>query len=376
MNQYLPKEGVVLNRLRWLPVLFVALFFAGCGTTGISGKGGGALSFLNTYDAALKDFERGHIMEARNRILAMDQTREDYPQAQKLLKEKVEPARLRLLRHYVGKAKEAEQGRRWDQAMRLYGHAAELSIEPDALHAKRTAMEMAMRQVRLDQLVKLRRSEDAAILKWPDNYEPPRGLEPKDAVFEDMREMNRDLLEDRADAAYAAARRYLRQGNMPEIAYVEAESVLRLAPDSERGKRLMDDVQKAFPPALRMPKADAISRPVVRRQQARITSEQVHEAMGRGDWVKARELARAYRREGNSDADALLKRVESGAASAAAAYFQRGRLAWQREQVDAAVENWQKAVELTPDNAEYAEALHRASQLQDRLRVLQEGNGK
>lgn len=352
------------------------LLLAGCNTTGLSSKGGSALSFLNTYDAALKDFERGRIMEARGRILAMNKNREDYPQAQKLLKQKVEPARLRLLRHYVNKAKAAEQDKQWDQAMRFYGHAAELSIEPASLKVKRTKMEMTMRQLRMDKLIAQRRAEDAVLVKWLSGYEPPRGVEPKDRAFEQMREMVQEMVEDRADAAYAAARRYLRKEEMPEIAYIEAETVVRLMPDSERGKRLMDDVKEVFPSALRIPKEGRSSEVVVRRPQSNVTAKQIRTAMERGDWVKARDLARIYRREGGKDADRLLKKAQSGAENAAAGFFQRGRTAFQQERLDEAVGYWEKAVRLTPDNLEYVEALRRAKQLQERLRVLRESSGQ
>lgn len=359
--------------LRWLPGLLLLLLLTGCNTTGLGMKGSGALSFLNTYDAALADFERGRIMEARNRILAMDKNREDYPQAKKLLKDKVEPARLRLLRHYVDKAKSAERGKQWDQAMTFYGHASELSIEPEFLKNKRTEMEMAMRQLRLDRLLQQRRSEDAVLVKWLGSYDAPRGVAPQDKAFAQMRELVQDIIEERADDAYAAARRYLRKDEMVEVAYIEAETFLRLMPDSERAKRLMEDVKEVFPSALRIPKAGASS-VTVRRPQGNVTAKEIYAAMEKGDWAKARELARIYRREGGKDADRLLKKAQSGAENAAASYFQRGRIAFQQERLDEAVSHWEKAVRLTPDNNEYVDALRRAKQLQERLRVLREGS--
>ncbi|MES0372554.1 MAG: hypothetical protein ABUK11_09795, partial [Mariprofundaceae bacterium] len=116
-----------------MAVLFLV---SGCAGDFISPKQAGkssAFSFLNTYEAALSDYKKGRIMTARERILAMDKTREDYPKARKLLKRKVEPVRLRLLRHYTRKANAAEQAGKWSQAMVLYVQAAELNTTPKAL---------------------------------------------------------------------------------------------------------------------------------------------------------------------------------------------------------------------------------------------------
>lgn len=361
--------------IRCLPGLALLILLSGCGSLGVSPVGGGALSFLNTYEGALHDFERGRIMEARARILAMDKNRDDYPQAQKLLKEKVEPARLRLLRHYVSKAKEAERGRQWNNAMQMYAHASELSVEPAALKAKRSEMETRMRQLRFEQLIQRRRAEDAELLKWPDGYIAPTGVDPKDTAYENIRETLQELIEERADNAYSAARNYLRREEMPEMAYVEAESMLRLMPDSERSKKLMEEVKSAFPKALSIPKGTTTRTPV-RTSRTGVSEAQVVKAMESGDWVTARGLARAYRREGGKNSDKLLKKVETGAEAAAAEYFQQGRLAFQKERLDVAVEHWSRAVQLTPDNEEYVDALRRATQLQERLRVLREGGNE
>lgn len=361
-----------MTRLSWLLVLVMLSGCAGFLTPKQAGKIP-AFSFLNTYEAALKDYEKGRIMMARERILAMDKTREDYPQALKLLNQKVEPARLRLLRHFSSKAEAAERAGKWSEAMALYAQAAGLSTKPSSLNRKRDAMELNMRQLRMDTLIDQRRAEDAYLLSWINAYEPPKGVDPKDDAFQQAREQLQDMIEERGSQAYREAKRYF-GGDLPELAYVEVESYLRLVPDSERGKRLMDDIRQELPKGFRIA---AFKNYGVRSGSAKrvalpetVKREQVQELIRKGDWIKAKKYALVYRREGGKDAERLLKQIQANIEKKAAGYFTQGRIAFRQERLEEAISRWEKAVALEPENSEYVNALQRARQLQERLRIL------
>jgi len=368
---------------RWLLLCLLATSLTGCAALQQELKDfkfpefkASAFGF-NNYATAKRDFDRGRIMEARARVLAMDKSRDDYAQAKALLDKQIEPARLRLLRHYAARASSAERRGDWSTAMDLYGQAASFSTKPKSLQASRDRMEMKMRQARLDRLIEQRRKLDAAWLAAADNLESPKGVDPKDDVVGRERDRFQSALEDRADDAYDEASRYLRRG-VPEAAYVEIESHLRLQPDSERGKRLMADVKAAMPKGLTIPadrRTSAVKRPVVSKPVVpkSVSRQQIDELIKKGDLVAAKRYALVYRREDGENAAALLKQIQAKIEAKAAAHFNRGRIEFRREHLDTAVREWSKAVELMPDNPEYVEQLRRGQQLQDRLKLLREG---
>ncbi|MDT8375657.1 MAG: 4-hydroxy-3-methylbut-2-en-1-yl diphosphate synthase [Mariprofundaceae bacterium] len=361
-----------MTRLSWL---LVALLLAGCG--GLLTKEGGSttrFSFLNTYEAALRDYDQGRIMTSRARILAMDKTREDYPQALKLLQQKVEPARLRLVKHYHTKAMAAEQAGKWSQAMELYQQAADHSAEPEALKQSRDSMEMKMRQQRMDSLLTQRRVEDSALLAWAEAYEPPKGVSPKDSVFERAREHAQDMIEERASLVYSEARRYMGK-KQPEIAYIEAESYLRLEPDSDRGKQLMEEIKNAMPKGIQIAPVQAVKSKTVKLSKRTtlpdsVTLDQVEALIDKGEWIQAKKFALIYRREGGKNAEQLLRQIQSSTEKEAADLFARGSLEFRREHLHAAIRHWEQAAALMPENVEYADALRRARQVQERLQIL------
>ena len=356
-------------------LLVLLLLLSGCAEL-ISPEQAGkipAFSFLNTYDAALKDFEKGRIMTARGRIMAMDKSRDDYPAAVKLLKTKVEPARLRLLRHYSSAGASSERAGRWFDAMTQYAQAAELSTQPASLLKKRDTMEIRMRQQRMDTLIDQRRAEDAYLLSWLNSYEPPKGVSPKDDAFQRSLEQMQEMVEERGSQAYSDARRYLGK-DLPELAYVEIESYLRLVPDSDRGKSLMADIRKEMAKTFRIAAYKNYGvRSVSTKRVAlpeTVKREQVVDLIRKGDWIKAKRYALIYRREGGKDGDHLLRQIQTNIEKDAAGYFARGRVAFRQEMLEKAIEYWEKAVALEPENSEYVNALQRARQLQERLRVL------
>lgn len=360
--------------------LLCLLVLAGCQSAqvgkdrmeSILGTGSVSLGLLSLYEVIKRDLEKGRIMQARERALAMKESHKDYEKVRKLLQDKIEPARQRLFSHYLNLAMKAEQGSRWHEAVQAYEQAKELSLEPEKMEKKRQQMELKLRQLRLDTLLKQRRAEDEFLLRRMRVYEPPAGVSPTDDVFLRKREEQEEELEDRASTAYRNASRYLRKG-IPEVAYVEIESYLRLQPDSDRGKKLMDEIRQAMPRSLSVSGTKSKSKAATgKRKTVKVTLQQIRESMKQEKWLQARKQALVYRREGGREADALLERIQTAIQKEAAEEFSRGGNFFRQERLDEAVAHWQQAVELMPDEAEYVEALRRARQLQERLQLLRQ----
>jgi len=104
-----------------------------------------------------------------------------------------------------------------------------------------------------------------------------------------------------------------------------------------------------------------------------VSADQIRVAMKRGQWLQAKQYALVYRREGGKDSDALLARIQASIEKEAAAEFAKGGEYFRQEQLDQAIEHWNKAVTLMPEEAEYVEALRRARQLKERLTLLRSG---
>ncbi|MDQ6967999.1 MAG: hypothetical protein Q9M14_04875 [Mariprofundaceae bacterium] len=361
--------------VRWQLIVGACLLLTGC----VTGSGGGyikasALAFLNSYNMALQDYNAGKVMEARARVLAMDVGRDDYKQAQALLKNKINPARIRLLRHYKAKGKKAEKDHEWSKAMILYQQAGEFSAKPDIFLAYASKMKLKMRQERMDALLKQRRLEDAVWIRWMRSYEPPRGVKASDIAFSRMRSSIENDIEDRAARAYSDARRYLKKG-MVGVAYVEVESFLRLMPNSDKGQHLLTDVREAMPKSLvirRLGKRAPTKK--VRRKvsvkEPSVRKPDVLKLIKKGKWLQAKNEALLYRRYEGKGADKLLKEINVGLNRAAVALFAQGSLAFRKEHIDKAVTLWRQAVAMQPENTEYTDALRRAMQLQERLHLL------
>jgi len=400
-----------MSRSSWILCI---LILAGCVTAG-QGKGrahfwflensSAVLSFMNSYTAVNSDFERGRIMKARSGVLAMEQSNKDYVRAHKLLKEKIEPARRRLFIHYLRKAKKAEADKRWSEAMSAYEQAKDITIKPEVMENKRLEMEYKLRQLRLNALLSRRRKEDLLLIN-PNAYEPPKGVNPEDAVFYRKREQYEDDLDDRATSAYREAKRYLRKG-MPDIAYIDIESYLRLQPDSDRGKKLLKEINDAMPRQLSIPSGDSVGTvPSVRRivqeeavkkdnvqaavaqtqlpgQQESVqrvvvpdsvSADQIQALIQRGDLRRAKKYAQAYRREGGQDAARLLAKIQRSIEKKASDLFAMGGAAFRQEHLDRAIGYWSEAVTLMPEKSEYAEAFRRARQLKERLTFLRQAS--
>jgi len=329
---------------------------------------------MNPYVEIKYDFERGRIMQARERVLALDKKHKDYKSAHAYLKKTIEPARRRIFVHYLRAAKRAEQQKRWADAMEAYAQAKSITIKPELMEAKRSAMEFKMRQLRLDRLLRLRRSEDDMWLGNLPAYNAPKGVSANDEVYLHQREIYHEMLDDRADDAYGEAKFYLRN-SQPEIAYVELESHLRLLPGSGRGKRLLAEIREEMPRQLHIPES-LFTRKQSQAKRSQIsetvTAAQIQNAMKQNKLLEARQLAQRYRRSGAKDAEPLLNQVQKKIEAKAETLFAKGSTAFRKEKLDEAIGYGGETVRLMPEQAEYVEALHRARQLKERLNLLRE----
>jgi len=328
------------------------------------------IGFIYGYESALRDYKAGRIMEARDTVLHMDKSRSDYAEARVLLKNKIEPARLRLLRHYANAAKRAEKAGTWFRAKALYKQAASFSISNAALLKKARSVDLRMRQIRMDKLIIQRRKEDAQLLSELNQYDTPKGLSPRDTPFSRQREKIKNRVLFRARDAYFAAAREMRKG-YPEVAYVEIESFNRLRPDSRKGKALMEKIRKALPRNLHI---HPVNQPIAKISPVTIPKTvsvaTIRKLIKNGEWLKAKRYAVIYQREGGEHPENFLRTIEKNMVRQAASAFKAGRIAFRLEHLDQAVEHWRQAVALRPGNTEYTHSLNRAQQLQERLRIL------
>jgi len=352
---------------------FLVLGLSSCGGKGLSHIKAQAMSAVSSYKSALYYYESGDIMLARRAALRTDEKRPDYAQAQHLLKDKIEPARLKLMRHYRQEAVNAERQGKLYLAKEFYIKTAAVWIGDDIMQKEVERVDLILRQKRLEHLSIERRKEDVQLLDNINRYDPPSGLDPEDQAY--IRELDRaqEMILTRGRNAWNAAKRELHEGH-PEVAYVEAESYQRLRPGSRRGELLMQDVREAMPKGLRIPSETRSIRVVRKTQSARpeiVTAEQIQALMNQGKWVEAHDDVIIYRRNGGDDADALLQNIDKTMKKMAEAAFREGQLAFQNEQLDKAVASWSTAAHLQPDNRDYTDSLRRATELQERFRILQ-----
>ena len=337
------------------------------------------MEILDSYDAIRRAFKNGHIMQARASVLAMDASHADYQKAQRLLKKEIEPARKRIFAHYLHTAEKLEKSQLWSEAMWAYDQASVVSIEPAAMEQKRDEMGQRLRQLRFERLLQQRRLEDQALLQGAAAYQPPKGVHASDKVYAYLRERYNDQMDARADQAFEEARAFLREG-VPEIAYIEAESLLRFRPDSQQGQKLMQAINSAIPKYIQIPAMDAAGEHKVAHANKKrrsshpkhVTKKQVLDALHAGELLKAKQLVYIYRRNGGKGAQKLLNQVWRQVNAQAASYFAMGSSAFREEQLDRAIQYWSKAARLRPDHSEYVDSLRRAKQLKERLQLLRE----
>jgi len=339
-------------------------------------SGGEYIGLINSYTMIRQDFESGRIMRARARVLAMTEEHKDYARAHAFLNKIIEPARLRIFVHYLHTAQRLEANKLWSEAMWAYDQAGSVTIKPERMQAKRTAMEIRMRQLRLDMLIAHRRGLDRLLLGDAHHYDAPRGLDANDETFGRLREQYNEQLDERASLAIREARRQLRKG-LPEIAYMEIESYLRMQPGATGARQLRDEIVAVMPRGIVIPPLPGKETPVRRSvasgqigAEPLVSEEQIQAALKKDELIRARELAHLFRRSGGSGADRLLAKVDKKLSERAAGLFAKGSQAFRQEKLESAIQYWHEAVDLNPDEPEYVEALRRARQLQERLSLL------
>jgi len=338
-----------------------------------------------SYDAVLKDYKSGRILQARRKILHMRHNRPDYQRSKKLLTNKIEPARRRLLKYYSQKARSAVSHKQWVDAERFYKQAVEFSLGDSRLKRKKQAISLKISQIRLSKLIRQRRKEDKILLRWMHAYEVPIGLEPRDEPFIRMLRERQHQINIRVNLSLTEAHRYLSKG-YPEVAYVEIESYLFFRPKSKMGRKFREEIKKALPKGInthplrrnvhRRTIHHAVKHSHAKKAPApqQVKASDIEELIKQGNLTEALQSSIAYYNSGGANAEQYLRRLEKARQSAAKAYFKRGKLAFQNENLDRAVELWSKAVKFAPDHDEYAASLQRAEQLQERLNVLRQNN--
>ncbi len=330
-----------------------------------------SLGLVSPYDAAQKAFHQGQIMQARERLLTIKKDNKDYINAQTFLKKEVEPARLKLLRYYARKGKAEEKQGNWAKAEEAYAMAAELSQQPKALKAYQKNMNLKVRQLRFDSMYQQRKKEDKALLEWQLAYVPPQGLLGDDDFFTDAREGNAQALEQRAEETWKRAEMY-RDEDKPEMAWLYADSYLRLSAGDKGAQDLKNAMATALPQGFKLPqfKDSEEEAKLVKPVQVKASPQRVKLLMKQGEWLRAKKEALNLRKKGHADADKLLAEIDAEIASLAEDAYQKGNLAFRNEKIDAAVKSWQKAVDLKPNEQTYVDSLRRGKQIQERLNAL------
>jgi len=393
------RHKIMSRALPTLSPLLLALLFTMLLTacqTGSSGvdntvnmllkKSSEALKYLNTLVVIKRDFDNGHIMRARGRVLVMDASHADYAQAHRFLKQTIEPARRRIFVHYLRTARQREKQQRWAAAMWAYDQAKAVTVKPAIMEKKRLEMKLNMRQLRFESMLKQRRQEDMRLLNDANAYAAPAGVDANDVVYGRLREHYHDRLHDRAKLAYREARYFLRK-NLSEIAYVEIESYQRFEPDAVKGKKILAEIRDKMSNALSIPslqwsgrlaasgrKLKHTSVQAAKNQRmlnaGEVTAKHIEAAVVAGDLLQARQLAQLYRRNDGQDAETLLRRIEHKLKSQAATLFAKGSDAFGKEKLDQAIVYWRDAVAFRPNQTEYQDTLRRAMQLKERLVLL------
>ncbi|MBL1353573.1 MAG: hypothetical protein COA61_009655 [Zetaproteobacteria bacterium] len=326
-------------------------------------------------------FYAGKVMEAYKIAQAMTVKDKEYAEARMFLKKTINPARIRLLRHYKRIAQQAMRAKKWDKAWFNYKQTAEFSAKPEVFNSNIRAMYLHLEQLRLHVLLKQRRLEDHALLQGLTRYVAPKGVAKHDVVFLGFAERHRKMLENRAKQAYVQAKVYFESKKIV-AAYVLVESNLRLMPDSVNGEALLGQIQKVWLKDLQIPRAlkkqvkkvvkkkeiVQLSKPV--KKVVVLSKVEIQALLKQRKWSEAQDAALLYQQHDGEGGDELLQTIDVQIQQAAEKAFQQGSLAFQQEHIDQAVKLWDQALQLEPQNEEYLDALSRALSLQERLHLL------
>ena len=358
--------------IRFGLILAFVLTLSGCG--GKSFKDFTvSFGFVSPYDVAVNDYKKGKMLEARERLLSIPKEHNDYKKAKDFLNEKVEPARLKLLRYYVRKGKKEEKLKHWAQAADAFKTAAGLSTRPQVLIDYQNTNSLKARKLRAQTLYEQLKTEDSAWLSWKGNYIPPSGLLGNDEAYLIARESFEKSMEARLQKTWQLATKY-KQMDMPELAWIYADSYLRFNSRSKDAQDLKNAMNTAIPDVVRIHQSEKKSiKKTVRKsieKDAKVSVDHVKLLMLKKNWLEAKSEARALRLQGDVNADKLLEVIQKNIEEVAQKAFQDGNLAFRLEKIDEAVGYWQKAVELMPNEQSYADSLRRGMQIQERLEAL------
>ncbi len=333
-----------------------------------------SLGLDSAYHAAVVAFNQGQVMEARERLLSIKKEDPDYAKAQSFVKDKVEPARLKLLSYYSHKGEREEKNNHWAKAEEAYQTAATLSAQPQALKKRQASMNLKVRQLRVDTLYKQRKKEDENWLNWKTSYEPPQGLIYDDEAFLKVsNDLNKNL-ETRLAQTWALAQ-YYRDKDAPELAWLYADAYLRLSPDIKKAQDLKNAMATALPKGFVLPQEDKKVEGTQEVKTVRVVKTQgsvknVRRLMNQAKWLEARQGALILRKEGNADAEKLLETIDTQIKKHAEKSYIDGNLAFRLERIDEAVVFWQQAVNWMPHEQIYVNSLRRGKQIQERLAAL------
>ncbi|MDQ7005310.1 MAG: hypothetical protein Q9N67_10495 [Ghiorsea sp.] len=362
---------------RFLTAMCLLLVLSSC-----AGKSGNdlrvSLGFKSAFETAQTEFHQGLIMESRSRILSIDSSDEDYKQAQTFLKKEIEPARLKLLRYYARKGKSQERKREWAKAEEAYRMAVELSQQPKALLKYKKNMNLKVRQLRFDTLYAQLKKEDTAWLKWKKAYIPPKGLLMGDEAFRLASEDMNQKMKLHEKKRWALAGIY-EQKDRPELAWLYADSYLRLMPNHKKAQDLKNAMTTAVPKGFKLLKRK-VKKSKKKLRSAKVSKKvvnipvvyvvDVESLMKKGEWLEAREKALQLRQQGHAQADKLLVDIDTNILVVAEKYYQNGNLAFRTEKIGDAVKFWQQAVDFNPNEQTYVDSLRRGQQIQERLNAL------
>jgi len=361
-------------------VIFTLLLFTGCAHQIKNLKV--SLGVISPYEAAVDALKQGQVMEARKRIVTMKKDDDDYEKSQQLLEKKVDPARLKLLRYYARKGKDEQNQGHWAAAEEAFHTAAGLSIQPKALLKYEREMHFKARQLRLETLYKQVITEDSAWLAWLNAYYAPTGLVGDDIAMAQSSEAMRKVVEERATLYWELAKRF-EKDNLPELAWVYAESYLRFKPDVRSAQELRQKMLDKTPVELNLqvtlntqdtaktsPTETAAAKVVKQRDSHDATEASVKALMDAGKWLEAKREAQRLRAQGDDQGDKLLQSINDKLEGLAAKAYQDGNLAFRLEKIDSAVSFWALAVKFAPKEQLYIESLRRGRQIQERLAAL------
>ncbi|MDQ6961672.1 MAG: hypothetical protein Q9M28_03965 [Mariprofundaceae bacterium] len=359
--------------LKWVMLILLSSTLIAC-------SGGGTKKHTKSlekdlYVRAQTYLKSGDVMRARDALYAMKNTHVQYSEAMILLKKKVEPRRIKELKAKKKEAKEARWQGRWQEAYDAYIHASELALGDSALEKSAVLMQTKVHQNLLNSLLKKRSAEDDSLKKTLAFYATaPKGLAKNDEVFQQHQQRIEDRIKNHSEYSIKQAESFLKEG-YPEAAYAEMVSYARFnAKNDAHAKQLLVRIKKAIHEGVRLPGAKAARTRVTKRAPAKtkkpiVTSEMIESYIQKEEWIKAKQAADLFQKQGGDSAGYLALILKKRQALAQQAY-ELGRQAFLQEKLGSAVSHWQVAVHLMPENKEYNSSLGRATRLQKRLKTL------